>query len=81
MPEGAMTPADILTLSTTLGWINGYMAALEKERKVYSSDVAYDRWWEFIDHSCKKFPDYDLGRMVEALFLILPELSRQKHPH
>ena len=75
--EAALTPEEFTLLSVTLGWINGYMAALEMERKNYSSNTDYDTWWDFLDKGCKKFPDYDIGRFVEALYLVLPELSRR----
>jgi hypothetical protein len=75
--EAALTPDEFTLLSVTLGWINGYMAALEMERKNYSSNTDYDTWWDFLDKGCKKFPDYDIGRFVEALYLVLPELSKR----
>mgnify|MGYP006289978527 CR=1 FL=1 len=76
-PEAALTREDFTLLVLTLGWINGYMAALEMERKNYSSNTDYDTWWDFLDKGCKKFPDYDIGRFVEALYLVLPELSKR----
>lgn len=75
--EAALTSEDFMLLSVTLGWINGYMAALEMERKNYSANTDYDTWWDFLDKGCKKFPDYDIGRFIEALYLVLPELSKR----
>ena len=66
-------PAEVLELATVLGWINGYVAALEMERKTFSTDTDYDAWWKFLDKNCVKFPDYELGRMVEALFIVLTQ--------
>ena len=66
---------ELLELATVLGWINGYVAALEMERKIFSTNTDYDAWWAFLDKGCTRFPDYELGRMVEALFFVLPEIK------
>lgn len=75
-----LPPDEILELATVLGWINGYIAATEMERQKFSTNTNYDAWWSFLDKGCLKFPDYDLGRMVQALFFVLPEIKNTPKP-